>query len=91
MAKLIEVTALRDFSNTLMGNVTTGQKIMITPDRKRVWVAQGLVAAEEINISKMSKKQLAEFTLKRFDIELDTKPKIEAVRADVQALIDCID
>lgn len=90
-SKLIEVTALRDFSNTIMGNVVAGQKLQITPERKRVWVAQGLVAADEIDISKMNKIELEAFARERFDIELDRRSTLGSLREDVQALLDCID
>lgn len=91
MTKLVKVIAARDFSSTLFGNVSQGQVLKVSPERKREWVKWGLVEAEKVDLSKMTKDELEKFCKEKFDIDLDKRKKIDALREDVQMLIDMMD
>lgn len=85
---LVKVFAKKEFSSTVFGNVNQGQELMISPERKKVWVEQGLVEAEKIDVSKMDKDELEAFAKERFDIDLDKRSSLKSLREDVAALLE---
>ena len=40
---LVEAVVARDFTSTIFGNLSSGQKIRISPEREITWKAQGLI------------------------------------------------
>lgn len=40
---LVEAVVARDFTSTIFGNLSAGQKIRISPEREITWKAQGLI------------------------------------------------
>jgi len=88
--KLYECVAAREFSNTIFGNISQGQRIKITAERRRVWLEQGLIRDDTPNIKKMTKKELAAFAKDRFDIDLDQRQTADKMCEEVQALLEVI-
>ena len=40
---LVEAVVAKDFTSTIFGNLSGGQKIRISPEREIIWKAQGLI------------------------------------------------
>ena len=74
----VKVKAIRDFSNTIFGNVSMGDPMTISRERYRVWTEQGLV---ELVDPKDKKKVAKKKTVAELKDEVDAmkdKDDIEA-------------
>lgn len=87
---LYDVTAQKDFSSTIFGNVSKGDILKVSGERRKSWVEQGLVIGEVIDLSKMSREELIDFAQERFNTKLDKRRKVEQLREDVQAMLEVL-